>query len=132
MIDSTYYEKTFEQNQVLGQALLKSERFLDGTCIASVITLEDMEKFHVTDEDMEGIVSQLRVTKGVETAIFLYEKTAGVFKVSLRSKKIVDVSKVAVAFSGGGHVRAAGCTLEGNPDEIIKDILEEIKKQYNG
>lgn len=132
MIDSTYYEKTFDQNRILGQALLKSKRLLNDRCISSVITLEEMKKFHVTDEDMEGIVSQLRVTKGVDTAIFLYEKTDGIFKASLRSKKIVDVSKVAVAFGGGGHVRAAGCTLEGNPDEIVDNLLVEIKKQLNG
>ena len=69
--------------------------------------------FGVKAKDLEGIVSQLRVTAGVEVAIFLYELESGEFKVSLRSKEKVDVSKVARYFGGGGHVRAAGLTFRG-------------------
>ena len=54
-------------------------------------------------KDLEGIVSQLRVTRGVEVAVFMYETGAQEFKVSLRSGGKVDVSRVAQYFGGGGQ-----------------------------
>ena len=48
------------------------------------------------------------------------------FKVSLRSKKCVDVSEIAVSFGGGGHVRAAGFDIEGSLEEVIKCVTDRI------
>ena len=67
-----------------------------------------MQEYDVLPKHLDGIVSQLRVTKDVEVAIFLYELEDGEFKVSTRSKELVDLSEIAVKFDGGGHVRAAG------------------------
>ena len=88
-----------------------------------------MEFYGVTSKDMEGIVEQLRSTAGVECAIFLYEKEFQEFKVSMRSKKKVDVSRVAAYFGGGGHVRAAGCTMNGRIHDVINNLSEHIAKQ---
>ena len=52
------------------------------------------------------------------------------YKLSLRSNANADVSKVAAAFNGGGHMRAAGCTLKGDITAGINEVIEEIKKQY--
>ena len=81
---------------------------------------------------LEGIASQLRVTKGVEAAIFLYEQEDGAWKVSMRSNGKVDVSAIAVSLGGGGHVRAAGATVTGSPQEKICSICKEIKRQLDG
>lgn len=70
LIDETFFEKTYVQNQVLGRALLESVRFMDGRCIFSSIDLKTMEFYKVVPKDLDGIVSQLRITKGVECAIF--------------------------------------------------------------
>lgn len=85
IIDKTYYEKTYAQNQILGRALLESFLFMDGKGIVSYITKKVMDFHGVTSKDLEGIVSQLRVTKGVEVAIFLYELGEREYKVSLRA-----------------------------------------------
>ena len=82
-----------------------------------------------TGSDLDGIVSQLRLTRGVEVAIFIYELETQSFKVSLRSNGRVDVSKVAVFFGGGGHTRAAGCDLQGSMYDVINNITAEIEKQ---
>ena len=58
----------------LSRALFESIAFLDGKCVFSVIRLKDMKFYSVTSQDLDGIVEQLRLTKGVECAIFLYEK----------------------------------------------------------
>ena len=47
----------------------------------------------------------------------------------MRVNDVVDVSRIAVSFGGGGHKKAAGCTMAGTQEEIVKRLLEEIKKQ---
>ena len=129
IIEDTYYEKTFRQNHVLGRALMESILFQDGKCIAAYIRKKEMDFYEITSADLDGIVSHLRNTKGVEVAIFIYEIQPNVFKVSLRSKKLVDVSKIAQFFGGGGHERAAGFTLSGSPHDVINNISMQIACQ---
>lgn len=129
LIDRTYYEKTYAQNRILGKALLYSSLLLDGKCIASYVTQKVMEEYNVKPSDMEGIVSQLRNTQGVEVAIFLYETAPSEYKISLRASGHVDVSKVAQCFGGGGHVKAAGANEKGKPQDIINELVAEIGKQ---
>ena len=132
IIDESFYEKTYLQNQILGRALFESVTFLEGRCIFSVIRLKDMRFYGVSSQDLDGIVEQMRVTKGVECAIVLYEIQSQVFKVSLRSKRFLDVSKVAAYFGGGGHVRAAGCTMSGSLYDVINNLSAHIEKQLEG
>ena len=131
IIDKTYYEKTYIQNQILGRALLESMLIMDKKCIVSVIRQKSMEFFQAEPSDLEGIVSQLRQTKGVEVAIFLHEISPQKFKVSLRSKGKVDVSEIAKYYGGGGHVRAAGVTMEGSSHDVINNITARIAIQLN-
>ena len=88
-----------------------------------------MERFGVNALDLEGIVAHLRDTSGVECAIFLYQTNAEEFKVSLRSKSIVDVGKVAAYYGGGGHARAAGCTLNGSARDMSNNISRLVEAQ---
>lgn len=129
IVDQTFFEKTYEQNRILGHALVKSELHLDGKCISTVITKKEMEEYQVLPKHLEGIVSQLRSTKGVEVAIFLYENEDGSYKVSTRSASVVDVAKIAVKYGGGGHARAAGITMQGDSKEIIEKLLADVKEQ---
>ena len=129
IIDDTFYTKTFGQNQILGKALLKSRLYADGKVIASVITQKDMDEFGVLPKHLDGIVNQLRVTKGVEAAVFLYETEDGQLKASTRSNGRVDLAKIAVKFGGGGHMRAAGFSMQGDPDKAVETIAAEIEKQ---
>lgn len=129
IIRDTFYEKTYAQHQVLGRALLESILFLDGRCIASYIREREMRFFGVDRSDLDGIASQLRNTKGVEVAIFMDEIRPNVYKVSLRSGDIVDVSVIARYFGGGGHKKAAGFTLTGTPYDVINNLSKQIELQ---
>ncbi len=131
IIDKTYYEKTYIQNQILGRALLESMLILDKRCIVSVVRQKEMEFFQAVPADLEGIVSQLRQTKGVEVAMFLHETAPQQFKVSLRSKGHVDVSVVAKYFGGGGHARAAGVTMKGSSHDVINNITGQLVRQLD-
>lgn len=129
IINDTFFEKTYEQTKILGVALEKSCLCMDGRCIWSIISGEEMEQYHVLPKHLEGIVSQLRSVKGVDTSVFLYQTDKAEWKVSMRSSKITDVAVIAQKFGGGGHARAAGVTMEGSPQEILDHLLKEIGKQ---
>lgn len=129
LIQDTYFEKSYAQNQILGRALLESIVFMDGKCIASYITKKTMDFYGVTPGDLDGIVSQLRLTKGVEVAVFMYETEISVYKVSLRSKDKVDVSRVATYFGGGGHAKAAGYSMAGTPQDVLTNLAGQLEEQ---
>ncbi len=130
IIDETFYERTYVQNQILGRSILESIIFMDGKCIASAIDRKTMDFYGATSKDLEGIVNQLRYTKGVDCAIFMYESGPLEYKVSMRSNGVIDVSKIATTLGGGGHVRAAGFTMTGRYHDIINNISDMIEKQY--
>lgn len=130
IIDEGFYQKTYVQNQILGRALLESVTFHSGKCVFSSISREVMDFYGVTSQDMEGVVDQLRNTKGIEVAIFMYEIGPQCYKVSMRSNKFVDVSAIAFQFGGGGHIHAAGCSFNGSTHDIINNISALIDKQF--
>ena len=131
IIDESFYQKTYVQNQVMGRVLAESILLLDGKCIIGYLKKRDMEFYGVDGKDLDGIVSQLRVTDGVEVAIFLYETGNHQYKVSLRSNGPVDVSAVCAYFGGGGHVKAAGCTMHGTFYDVVNNLTLHIEKQLN-
>ena len=129
LIEKSFYRKTYIQNQVMGRVLAESILLLDGKCIVGYMKKKDMDFYGVDGADLDGIVSQLRQTEGVEAAIFIYEKNTQEFKVSLRSNGEVDVSRIAVFFGGGGHVKAAGCEMSGSMYDVVNNITAELVKQ---
>ncbi len=132
LIDHVFYEKTYLQNQILGRALLESIMLMDGRCVVSVISKQTMEFYGATSNDLDGIVNQLLLTIGVDCAIFMYEIAPLEYKVSLRSSGAVNVAEVAEMFGGGGHMRAAGCTVSGTSHDVINNITKYIHKQLYG
>lgn len=129
IIEETFYEKTYLQTQIMGRAVLESVRFMNNRCIVSMVSRRMMEFYRVTPKDLDGIVNQLQSVKGVDCAIFMYETGTLEYKVSMRSKGKVDVSAVAMKFGGGGHVRAAGCTMNGTYHDNINNLSIEIAEQ---
>lgn len=131
LIEETFYQKTYVQTQIMGRALMESIRFMDGQCIAGVVDRKTMNFYNADSGDLDGIVNQLRNIKGVHCAIFMYETDVLEYKVSMRSDEKVDVAKVAAYFGGGGHVRAAGCTMKGTFHDCVNNLSLHIEKQLN-
>lgn len=129
IIEDAFFKKTYVQNQIMGRTLTESIMLLDKQCIVGIVRKKVMDFYGLTSGDMDGIVIQLKNTEGVHVAIFLYELEPQVFKVSLRSDELVDVSKIAAVFGGGGHIRAAGCTMSGSPYDVINNLTLYIEKQ---
>lgn len=131
LIDSNFYQKTYKQNQVLGRCLMESLLLWDGLGIVSYLTRKEMDFYMVGDDDLSGIIDQLRLTKGIKVAILIHETEAHTYKISMRSTvEDLDVSKVAAFFGGGGHKMASGCTLSsGKVHDIINNITKQIEIQ---
>lgn len=129
IIEETFYEKTYRQTQIMGRAVLESMRILDDRCIVSVVSRRMMEFYRAASQDLDGIVNQLLSVRGVDCAIFMHETGTLEYKVSMRSNGRVDVAAVAVRFGGGGHVRAAGCTMNGTYRDCINNLSALIAEQ---
>lgn len=129
LIEDTFFEKTYVQTQIMGRAILESIRFMDNRCVVSLVTRRMMDFYQVTSKDLDGIVNQLQGIKGVDCAIFMYEAGTLEYKVSMRSNGRVNVAEVAMKFGGGGHVRAAGCTMNGTYHDNINNLSKEIAAQ---
>ena len=132
LIQETFYQKTYVQSQIMGRALMESIRFLDGRCIVSVVDKKTMDFYEVDSKDMDGIVSQLRNIRGVDCAIFMYQTGVQEYKVSLRTDEKVDAARLAERFGGGGHARAAGCTMKGTFHDCVNNLSLHIDKQLRG
>lgn len=129
LIEETFYQKTYMQTQIMGRTLMESIRFLDGRCIVSYVDKKTMEFFEAVPADLDGIVNQLRNIKGIDCAVFMYQTAVHEYKVSMRSNEKVDVARVAAFFGGGGHVRAAGCTMKGTFHDCVNNLSLHIEEQ---
>lgn len=132
LIEETFYQKTYLQTQIMGRALLESIRFMDGRCIVSCIDFKTLNFYEAKPKDLDGIVNQLRNIKGIDCAIFMYQTGTMEYKVSLRSNEKVNVAQIASFFGGGGHMRAAGCTMQGTFHDCVNNISLHIERQMAG
>lgn len=131
LIQETFYQKTYIQSNIMGRALLESIRFMDGRCIVSCIDRKVMQFYDAEPKDLDGIVNQLRNISGIDCAIFMYQTDVLEYKVSLRTSEKVNAAEVASFFGGGGHARAAGCTMRGTFHDCVNNLSLHIEKQLN-
>jgi len=113
--------------RILEKALASLALSQEAKVATLFVTKADIVASGATVPDMEGIVDYARSLVTVEVALFAMELDDGV-RISLRSKK-ADVSRVALAFGGGGHKVAAGFTLKQcGLQQSIDTILDKIEE----
>lgn len=118
-----YQTITMSKLKIQADVLQKAEFLFGGQVAIGYVTDEMLDQAGAVLDDAEGTIDMLRNIEGVEIAAFLKEKGDAV-KVSMRAKSRANVAEIVSAFGGGGHVKAAGCTLE----MPMEDALEEVKK----
>jgi len=115
-------------NFELRKLIMDRMEFISDNKIAfTYMTLEDEKNTGAAPGDHEGLVEIGRDIEGVEVSIFLREVENG-YKASLRSNDYVNVSDCCIAFSGGGHKRAAGCTIFNTLDIAKEAVIREVNK----
>jgi phosphoesterase RecJ-like protein len=103
-----------------------------GTLIWTEVTTETLADCGATAAEAEGLVNFLAGTEGSRAAAILYQTDTG-WRVSLRSLPTdVDVAAIASEFGGGGHPRAAGCTITGGEDEKRTFLLRVAELSVPG
>lgn len=121
-------QKPLAQLKLLQSALDNLEIYADGQLAIMSLSLEDFRKHRAAQELSEGLVNQIRSIAGVEVAVLLKEVGPQEIKAGLRSNLWLNVNEIAAHFGGGGHKRAAGCTLRISMAEAkqrIRDAIEE-------
>ncbi len=123
---------TKEMSQIRAEGLAQSRlRLFDGGRVSAIV----IENTDYTDglvmADFETAVDIARSVRGVQIAIVIKgAPKAGVYRVSLRGNDNTPVSGIAAAFGGGGHLLAAGCTIEAaSGDAALQLLLREIEKE---
>jgi phosphoesterase RecJ-like protein len=122
---------TWSQVQLIKCCLDTLKRDATGKLAWIAATHDMMERTQARDEECEGLVNYARNLEGVEVGVFFREVVGGKIKVSLRSKYYIDVSRIAAAFQGGGHARAAGCTIEGTLNDVMTRVLQLVQRQLS-
>ncbi|NLD19954.1 MAG: bifunctional oligoribonuclease/PAP phosphatase NrnA [Clostridiales bacterium] len=107
------------------------ELVADGKGAVGYVSAEMLKEAGASLEDADNMVDILRNIEGVEIAGFLKEK-GDVVKASLRAKSYGRVDEIAMTFGGGGHVKAAGCTLNMPLADAVEKLKTEIIKNLEG
>lgn len=118
-------KSSFELEKI---AMNRLELLEDGKIAFTYITKQDEIDVNAEPGDHEGIVEKGRDVEGVEVSAFLRQIEDKTYKISLRANDNVNVSDVAMVFGGGGHVKAAGCKINGTPEQIKTTLVKVIKK----
>lgn len=118
--------KTYVALEIL--ALDGMKMYFDGKCALITITQEMYRKSGSDETEVDAIASIPRQIEGVVVGITMREKRDGTFKVSMRSSESADVSEICATMGGGGHPRAAGCTVQGDIDKATRTVLDNVKK----
>ena len=117
-------------SQVMGTKIaLNNLHFYNGNRVAVInFTKKMREDNNLSREDIDDIISLTRSIEGVEVGMTIKQSDDDLtlYKVSMRSNRVADVSKLCAAFGGGGHKRASGCTLHAENELEAEERLMEV------
>lgn len=133
MINHVMFDMKSRARVELERLALESMRFYyGGRCAVMTITNEMTAAAHAGENDMEGLAPLPRQIQGVWVGVTMRQKADGSYKISVRTDSRADAAAICTLLGGGGHVRAAGCTLEGPTDDVIARLLETIAAAVPG
>lgn len=121
LISEQVERRSFHDVQVMSAALQTTKLFYSGKVAGMFID----EKLSRVVDTTEGLIDLIRVIDGVEVAFLLTYKAENVCRASMRSRG-VEVSDIAKRLGGGGHVRAAGCTINDTFENARRILIRTI------
>ncbi len=134
------FERVFEsmpfgKMRLLGRVLEHMELYDGGRLALSYVTRDDLALVSGDEATTEGLIDYLRAIEGVQVAALIREQvpaadgSIGQNRVSLRSRGLVDVSRIARKSAGGGHMQAAGFSHPADIAGIRDFIVAEVARQ---
>lgn len=97
-------------------------------CAVMVISEEMMKESGAEESDMEGLSPLPRQIEGVWVGFTLRRKVDGNYKISARTGNHADAAQICGLLGGGGHARAAGCTLSGTLEDVVGTLLKATEQ----
>jgi len=125
-----YYSKDIKRIKLYGLVIDSMRLILDGKAVIMTITRDMLKSLETELGDTSDVINIGMEIDSIDTGILIKETEEGL-KISLRSKYLFDVSKVASKFGGGGHIRAAGLTLNTTIEEGEKLLTEAFIEELN-
>lgn len=104
------------------------QSYFQGKCNVICITLAFLQTYGIDPAELDGLANFPLQVEGAEVGIMLKERETNVFKVSMRSSDCLDVAAICKQFGGGGHVKAAGCLIEGTAEEVIQKLTDAVER----
>lgn len=124
-INYVFFEQKSKARLALEEKVLKEIEFFCGDKVAMVFLTKDMLST-VNIEEANGLTAITKQIEGVVIGITVKEKAKDVWKASMRSIGKYDVQQICSQFGGGGHMRAAGCTIEADRETVKNRLVEKI------
>ncbi|MFH1387651.1 MAG: bifunctional oligoribonuclease/PAP phosphatase NrnA [bacterium] len=122
-----YDRKTIASIKILGLALSNLRFSPDKKIVWTGVNDQMLKETGAMGEDLVGIIDHLRAIDGIEVAV-LFRRKENKCKVNFRSKDKANVSLIAKSLGGGGHVKAAGATIEGDCHDVVERVITAIQK----
>ncbi len=104
------------------------EEHIGGKLIIAAVTQEMMSSLGITCDELEGLAPITLQLEGTEVGILMREREPGEFKCSFRSADEVNVSEICQTLGGGGHAKAAGCSIKGSCESVKEQLIEAVRK----
>lgn len=128
IISHTVYERSFAAGKLVGLAFSKCEAFENGRIMTVILTKEDYKSCGALSSDSDEVTNELRKTAGSDVTIFLHENLDGTYKVSMRTTTDINLSAICAKHGGGGHAKAAGCTVGKDARAELMTLIDEINE----
>jgi phosphoesterase RecJ-like protein len=120
------HRQPFSAVKALAAVLANVKLSACGRVVHAFVTRKELEAAGAKSYDLDGVVEYLMGTRGTLAAVFVYERgNTGTLKVSLRSQG-PNMSAVAQALGGGGHILAAGATVSGEAEDVLAHALSLV------
>jgi phosphoesterase RecJ-like protein len=120
--DLVYNQNSESRTRLMGQVIADIQFAGDGQVAWLVVTQDMIQSSGALPEDTSGFVDITMTIAGVEIGMIFVETPEKTVRVSLRSRGVKDVNKVAVSLGGGGHRNASGVVFNGSLAEAIPAV----------
>lgn len=105
-----------------GKVVSEAEFLQGGRVALANVTQAMLKEYKISMSEAESAVDVLRNLSQVEVAVLVKNMTDDLQKISFRSKEFFNVSAVAEKFGGGGHIKAAGASIQGKNEDVYKQM----------
>lgn len=124
-----YESDRLERLKIEALAISKMRRELDGKLLITYVDQDMLKQTGAFMYETDRIVNLMRAIKGTEVSVLVKEYEKSVIKVSMRSKQYFDVARLCAKLGGGGHVRAAGATLNCSLEKAIETVINAFDRE---